>query len=129
MGLIEETRLLSALLHFHLKTIARFTKISLNSAPNDSKAANNHGPYHESKEVRQIPAGNVKGIKRLCEEVIETQRGQYDRHHARPTSGVPSDQSDGYNKQRQADIAKSVKLNCKCQRERDCDATDRKAIT
>jgi len=68
MGLIEETRLLSALLHFRLKTIARSTKISL--TPDAQHASDQRFPQNvahsahpsnltfcESGEARPVERG------------------------------------------------------------------------
>jgi K+-sensing histidine kinase KdpD len=91
-------------------------------------------PYFFIFVIWAVIVGGFAIVRRRIETDLRETRDRLEvevkqRAQQAPTSGVPSDQSDGYNKQRQFDIAKSVKLNCKCQRERDCDATDRKAIT
>ena len=106
----------------------RLAKTFLNVAPNRAEGGNDKSPNHENEKVRQVSAGNFEGVVGLRKEVVEAQRGQYDRHHGGSVARVPGGDGDGEGKDRHFHAAELIILESEGQAERDCDGNNSQAV-
>jgi hypothetical protein len=101
-------------------------RLAKNVAPNRTEDGNYKSPNHENEKVGQVSAGNFERVVGLRKEVVEAQRGQYDRHYGGSVARVPGGDGDG--EDRHFHAAELIILESEGQAERDCDGNNSQAV-
>jgi hypothetical protein len=74
--------------------LACVAKIVLDAALNGDDGRHDHGREHKRQKVREVSRGNVEGVERLHEKIIEHRCGQQNGDHSGPSPRVPGYKTD-----------------------------------